>query len=590
MSSKESTEGEVISMDAPRVFELGDDVPLPVPGGSVPQENDKRAVEQEGHDSKSIPETVEIDTLSISHALETKLENAWHDAERERQDRDAQRRASFDTLCALLRTNDPSITHVDTCDFPENYCCALALSLMFNTNVSVVSLDLSNLEDNEVEYMDQFLVSRTGLRRVELFTAQDDSVNMNVSSFCMFTTCINFLQSVAQTSTIQELECRCEVTSFLLRSLVLASSLQVFEVDLDMVLCNPSAIDDVANAFGMNVTFRSLKFHVQDNLPLLKSILMQLREGCSCLSDLTLCSKQVNVDCMSAVNSLLQSRDFMNFGLEDFYFSFDAMQLLSEGLRHGAIHKLSLQNCVMSPSATMAFISYMQTQSTSTKEIGEGPHWLQELFMASDKHMFVGYKSMGEAAAAMLADPLSAYMISNNTIGSQLRSLSLMSCCGLNDFCKSVAKHATCLQLEKLEIGRMNQADCIELMVILPHLPSLEQLVIEQATKDVAEKTFLEGMQQNGSLHNVAVRCNSFSTATLAFVGAYCTRSRLLRNVLTAEDCGNDPVSQTTICNANEYLLPKLLTVACQTPSSKLCSISSSLLSWGDSIGLGNFS
>jgi hypothetical protein len=575
-------------METPRVFEFGDDEPLP--GISRPQDDvGKRAVGQEGHGSKGVPATVEMRTLSKRHALETMLENAWHDAERERQDQNEQRLTSFETLCALLRSNDPSITRVDTCDFPENYRCVLACSLMFNTNVSVVSLDLSNLKCNEVASMDLFLAGSTGLRRVELFTAQDDSVYMNApSSFSMFT--INFLQSVAQNSNIQELECRCEVTSFLLRSLVLASSLQVFEVDLDMVLCNPSSIDDVGNAFSMNTTFRSLKLHVQDNLPLLKSILVQLRVGCSCLSDLTLCSNNANVDFMSAVNSLLQSRDFMNFGLEDIYFSFDAMQLLLEGLRHGAIHKLSLQNCVMSPSATMAFISYMQTQSTSTKEIGDSPHWLQELFMASDKLMFVGYKSMGEAAAAMLADPLSANMISNNTIGSQLRSLSLMSCCGLNDFCKSVAKHASCLQLEKLEIGRMNKADCIELMVILPLLPSLEQLVIEQATKDVAEKTFLEGMRQNGSLHNVAVRCNSFSTATLAFVGAYCTRNRLLRNVLTKEVCANDPVSQTTICNVNECLLPQLLTVACQTPSSKLCSISSSLLSWGDSIGLGDFS
>jgi hypothetical protein len=311
-----------------------------------------------------------------------------------------------------------------------------------------------------------------------------------------------------------------------------------------------------------------------------------LREGCSCLSDLTLCSKDVKVDFMSAVTSLLQSRDFMNFGLEDFYFSSDNMQSLLEGLRHGAVHRLSLQNCAMSPSATMAFISYMQTRCTSVKEIGS-PHWLRELFMACDEPMFVGYKSIGEVAAAMLEDPLSTNVTDNNTIGSQLRSLSLMSCRGLSDFCQSVAKRTSCLQLEKLELGRMNQADCIELMAILPLLPSLEQLVIEQATKDVVETTFLEGMRRNGSLHNVAVRCNSFSAATLALVGACCTHNRLLHKVLTREDCdGHDTASLASI--ASECLLPLLLTVAHQTPSSKLCSTLSSLLSWGDSIGLGN--
>jgi hypothetical protein len=143
MSSKESTEGEAISMDAPRVFEFGDDVPLP--GKRSPQDTARRAVGQDGHGSKGVPETVEICSLSKSHAVEARLENAWHDAERERQDRSGQRQSSFETLCALLWSNDPSITRVDTCGFPANHRCVLARYLMFNTNVSVLALDLSDI-------------------------------------------------------------------------------------------------------------------------------------------------------------------------------------------------------------------------------------------------------------------------------------------------------------------------------------------------------------------------------------------------------------------------------------------------------------
>jgi hypothetical protein len=315
-------------------------------------------------------------------------------------------------------------------------------------------------EETKANY-DRFLTSSTGLRRVELFSTQHGSMDMHMQSFCC--PLIWFVYAIVKNPHIEELACHCDVGSYTLKSLM-AFSLQVLEIDLDLVLCfgsRSSAV--VVTAFGRNKTITRLKLHVQDKIDLLESILTNLREESSCVNSLVLCSAlQVDPSFMGAVQSLLNSSRYLKmFGMEYISLSEEAMYLLLDGLRHSSVDRLSLENCGIQRDAANAFIAYMQTPVASFTENEVIANSLQELFMASDQ-CTVACKAIESVAAAMLQN------LGTDTIGSRLRSLSLKSCCGLPGFYDSVADSDVRLDLERLELGTLCCIDCVGLSKATP--------------------------------------------------------------------------------------------------------------------------
>jgi hypothetical protein len=587
MISKENSEDLAVSADVPTIIELDGVLP-----GSVALLPPKTARNPKApHDESFMdvaPKVVQGDGAAEpeSLAVEQELEKAWHEAERERQDQIRQRQLWFETFCTMLRNNDPSITHVDACDFPSLHHHELAQSLVNNTIVSTVSLDVSSLDGfvacNPVETEASFghyLTSSTGSRRVELFSAQHGSVGMGPSSsYSLFADC--HVLAIVKNPYIEQLVCHCGVGSHALRSLLLTSSLQVLEIDLDLVPCLGPHSDDLATAFGRNKTITSLKLRVRDKRDLMESILTKLREEGSCLSSLVLCGRlRVNPRYMGAAQLLLRSSQHLKmFGMEDIFLPEETMYLLVDGLRHSLVDRLSMENCVANRDAIKAFIAYMQTPVATVTENGVVGHCLRELFMASDQRT-VARKCVESVAAAMMQN------LATDTMGSRLRSLSLRSCRGLAGFYESVADSSVRFDLERLELGTLCCIDCAGLSNVLPLLPSLSQLVIDETSEDAVAQLLLDGMQRNASLHRVLIRQNdsaSFTTADLARVDAYCTRNQEILNVLRAPK-DSDTESQAGSIGAT--LLPVLFLVAGQTPTTKLSSMLAGLLASGDSIG-----
>jgi hypothetical protein len=441
----------------------------------------------------------------------------------------------FDVLCLALRSNDADTTKVpgNIVKYPAGYAALLGDALQGNTHVSHIDIEVAKLMpafydaqqmETIIDPLLRYVGTSASLRSILMGANHPDSALNAHLHTALFEAVFKSQEHIS------ELTCYSSVPAFPFSIGMRNDTLKNLDVDFG----HSSAYSQreqvaIASAFRSSASLEVLRLGAEDP-ELATAILVALRDGMATnryvLHDLSLrCHGGDDVGYWNALTDMAHNAAYLT-NLQVEREEFDEMGMgafLPCLMSPSTISKLSFEECHINQGAMRLLKRFMVTRKEGeTLNISS----LCDLVFDSDTTLegWSGkqFASMFRLKREQTDDAKKWY----STIGSGVTSLSFrLYLKGCSGFLKAWTSRPHCMKLARLEIGYVDETECLDLIRFLPKVLSLQELVIS----DFDDNNLIHiGLRSNGTLLSVSIPGEIESR----LANSFCLRNKLLGPLL----------------------------------------------------------